>query len=165
MVDRYITAPIDVPGQPTGSARADLIFLGVDHSQASFEARIFLDAPEADHTTARDDPAYAGSFFIFGHGGCFGDVGHCDVPRTRARFDLRPPHPLTPAIRVVSITEPLRTRVEEGATSVTVTIVAHAADGASNDVLAFDTVRLALYAETSAPRAPGAPGSAAAPAR
>src|SRR4051794_12620749 len=165
MVDRYTTPPIDLPGPPDAFARADLIFVGVDHSQASFEARIFLDAPEADHATTRDDPAYAGSFFIFGHGGCFGDVGHCDVRRTRARFDLRPPHQLTPAIRVVSVTDAIRRRLDDGATTVTATIVAHAAEGASNDVLAFDRVRLALYVEASSAATTDAPGSAAAQAR
>jgi hypothetical protein len=156
MVDRFTSAPIELPESAGEFARADLIFLGVDHSGASFEARLFLDAPEADRAWPRDHPDCCGSFFIFGHGGCFGDVGHCDVPPERDAFDLRPPHPLLPAIRVVTVTEAIRRRLAAGAAAVTVTVVAHAADGRPDDVLAFDTVRLAFYAEAEGPRPPSA---------
>jgi hypothetical protein len=145
MVDRFTSAPIELPEAPGEFARADLLFLGVDHSGASFEARLFLDAPEADHAWPREHPDCCGSFFMFGHGGCFGDAGHCDVP-TRAEFDLRPPHPLLPAIRIVTVTDAIRRRLAAGAEAVTVTVVAHAADRRPNDVLAFETVRLAFYA-------------------
>ncbi len=51
-------------------SRVDIEFEQVDHSGASFEGRVFLNNPEADENT---DPSpengYAGSFFIFGHGG------------------------------------------------------------------------------------------------
>jgi len=144
MVDRYTTAPIELPAD-AGFARADLIFLGLDHSGASFEARLFLDAPDVDHAAGRDHPAYVGSFYLFGHGGCFGDVGHCDVPRTRAAFDLRPPHQLLPATRVVTVSDAIRARAGRQPTT-TLTVVAHAAADNANDVLAFATVRLAVYA-------------------
>jgi hypothetical protein len=144
MVDRYTAPPLELPDHDAID-RADLIFLGLDHSGASFEARLFLDAPDADHGAGRDHPAYAGSFFLFGHGGCFGDAGHCDVPTARDPFDLRPPHPLEPAIRVVTVTDAIRAKIAEGAGTVTVTVVAHAIGDHANDVLAFDTVRLAVY--------------------
>jgi hypothetical protein len=145
MVDRYTAPPIELPAD-AGFGRADLIFLGLDHAGASFEARLFLDAPDADHAAGRDHAAYVGSFYLFGHGGCFGDVGHCDVPLTREPFDLRPPHQLVPAMRVVTVTEAIRERVARKQATTTLTVVAHATAENANDVLAFDTVRLAIYA-------------------
>lgn len=146
MVDRFVTAPLELPRPDEPFARADLIFTGVDHSGSSFEARIFLDAPRAAHGDGTDHPAYAGRFFVFGHGGCFGDVGHCDVPRARDPFDLRPPHQLEPAARIVTVTDAIRALVEAGKEAVPVTVVAHAPAERPNDVLAFETVRLAVYA-------------------
>ena len=128
------------------SIRADLLFYGLDHSGDSFEGRVFLKAPRnLDRDAGRDHPAYVGSFFIFGHGGCFGDVGHCDIPSERDPFDLRPPHQLEPAIRILTVTDAVRRLIEAGRDKAAVTVVAHAT-GRSNDVLAFDTVRLATYA-------------------
>ena len=144
MVDRYTAPPLELP-ETAELDRADLIFLGLDHSGASFEARLFLDAPDADHGAGRDHPACVGSFYVFGHGGCFGDEGHCDVPSEREPFDLRPAHPLEPAIRVVTVTDAIRAKIAAGAGTVTVTVVAHAVADSPNDVLAFDTVRLAVY--------------------
>jgi hypothetical protein len=115
-------------------ARADLVFYGIDHSGSSFEAQISLG----------DEPA--GSFFIFGHGGCFGDIGHCDIPQQVDRFDLRPPHQLLPATRVVTVTEQIRRLVAAGTRTVPVTIVAVTPGNRSNKVLEFDTVRLLSYA-------------------
>ena len=144
MVDRYTAPPLELP-EGGELDRADLIFTGLDHSGASFEARLYLDAPDADHAAGRDHEGYAGSFYLFGHGGCFGDAGHCDVPGEREPFDLRPAHPLEPAIRVVTVTDAIRAKIAAGATTVTVTVVAHAVCDNANDVLAFDTVRLAVY--------------------
>lgn len=145
MLDRYTSPPLELPDQAEPFERADLIFYGVDHSSLSFEARIFLSATAVDHKAGRDHPAYAGSFFIFGHGGCFGDEGHCDIPAERDPFDLRPPHQLVPAMRIVTVTDHIRRLVEAGTTEAPVTIVAHTPGDASNKVLAFDKVRLATY--------------------
>src|ERR1700730_9488090 len=69
------------------------------HGEASYEGRIFLNNPKADAETPKDlAHGYAGSFHIFGHGGCLGDVGHCEVSQhNRESYDFRSPHPLTPA--------------------------------------------------------------------
>ena len=80
------------------SIRADLIFYGLDHSGACYEAQVFMAARGVGGEPDREHRAYVGSFFILGHGGCFGDVGHCDIPAARDPFDLRPPHQLEPAI-------------------------------------------------------------------
>jgi len=134
MVDRYVSSPVELPDPEVKFVRADLVFYGLDHSGSSYEAQISL-----------GDEA-AGAFWIFGHGGCFGDVGHCDVPQQVDRFDLRPPHQLLPATRVVTVTEPVQRLVAAGVRAVPVTVVAVTPGNRSNKVLQFDTVRLLSYA-------------------
>jgi tyrosinase len=163
-----VSAPLDLPGHDPDAdfVRAELQFHGVDHSGLSYEARIFLNRPDADAESERqgsDETAgYAGSFHIFGHGGCFGDVGHCDVPsEPRSAQDLRLTHPLTPDTKVVIITEALKRLRAEGAASVTVTVVAHVYDPGELPVgrdlaepLLFDDVRLVTYESPPAGPAP-----------
>ena len=92
----------------------------VDHAGASYEGRVYLNNPDADEGTGYEDPSYAGSYHIFGHGGCLGDPGHCDV-EPRRRYDPRPAHPLTPAKKVVIATDPVKRAIEEdGEVKVTV---------------------------------------------
>lgn len=139
---------------PTESfTRADLEFYGVDHSKASFAARIFFNQPQADAATPTDaEHGYAGQFHIFGHGGCAGQEGHCDPPTTRRPGDLRPEHQLTPTTKRVVITEPLRRAAARGS-ELTVTVVAvlnedQAADygpDLTTDLLHFDRVDLLTY--------------------
>jgi tyrosinase len=105
--------------------RADVVFTGVDHSGCSYEVRLFLNNLEADGNTARDDAArYAGRFQVFGHGGCFGDAGHCDVPaRSTDPTDMRPAHPLTPLTTFVTVTAALQRLLAAGEALDTVTLV------------------------------------------
>ncbi len=148
-MDRYVSEAIDLPiveGQPSFT-RADLIFDGVDHSNESFEARIFFNNRDADeHTPTEPEHGYAGRFVIFGHGGCAGDEGHCDIPADQnASDDLRLPHPLTPATKPVIVTEALRL-LSEARVSVTVVPVLPGADGPRRaDVLFFDSLELTTY--------------------
>jgi hypothetical protein len=146
---RFISQPIENPGRPgePDFTRADLAFYGVDHSGPSFEARIFLNSPEADLTTPRDDASYAGSFTIFGHAGCAGDVGHCDVPTgPKDPFDRRPPHALTPQIKTVIVTKALRA-IPVDQLTITVVPVRPGASGAEVvDALEFDRFSLLTYA-------------------
>lgn len=150
MIDHFVSEPIELsPAVRSGEyARADLVFDGVDHSLASYEGRVYINAPDATLGTGRDHPAYAGAFHIFGHGGCFGDLGHCDVPAgPRDPFDLRTPHQLTPVTKVVIVTEALK-RIVSSAThqdSVQVTVVAAAPGKPTNDYLAFSRLRLLTY--------------------
>ncbi|HWX46237.1 MAG TPA: hypothetical protein VNY52_13070 [Solirubrobacteraceae bacterium] len=147
---RFTSQPLDNParkGQPD-FARADIVFYGVDHSGPSFEARIFLNNPAADLSTPREEASnFAGSFTVFGHAGCAGDAGHCEVPRgPRDPFDRRPPHPLTPQIKTVIVTEALR-RVAEGKLTITVVPVRPGANGAEVvDALEFERFSLLTYA-------------------
>lgn len=146
MVERFTSKPIELPSAEWQFNRADLIFYGVDHSRDSFEAQVFFAprgvGPEADESHR----AYVGSFFIFGHGGCFGDVGHCDVPAERDPFDLRPPHQLEPATRILTVTDAIRDLLARGSTEAKVTAIARTPGTRPADVLAFETVRLATYA-------------------
>jgi len=90
-------------------SRADLVFTDVDHSADSYEVLVFLNNPAAVDTTPHNlESGYGGRFIIFGHGGCYGEAGHCDVGETRAPDDLRLPHPLTPTTKIVTVTEALR---------------------------------------------------------
>ena len=148
MVARFVSGPIDVAKREPGAelARADLVFYGIDHSGPSFEGRVFINAPKADADTPRDDPHYAGSFHIFGHGGCFGDTGHCEVRAEPAdAFDLRPPHQLVPATRSVIVTEALKLLVGADDEQLTVTVVAVVPGADKHDVLQFETLRLLTY--------------------
>ena len=88
-----LTVTLTAPGEPY--YRADLEFHGVDHSKASFEGRLFINNPDAGPDTPTGDESYVGSFWVFGHGGCAGDEGHCEPPAERRAFDFRAEHQLT----------------------------------------------------------------------
>ena len=116
--------PIGIAGPEHRFVRADLEILGIYHGEASYEGRIFFNNPKADHDTPRDlEHGYAGSFYIFGHGGCLGDPGHCEInEHGREAYDFRAPHPLTPAMKRVTVTGALR-EVAKTLEEVTVTVV------------------------------------------
>ena len=85
-MDSYVSPPIKLTGAQAARAfaRADLVFYDVDAGRASFAANVFMDPADTTPDLAPSRTAgYAGFFFILGHGGRFGDVGHCDVPQTR----------------------------------------------------------------------------------
>jgi hypothetical protein len=150
MVDRFVSAPIELaPAVTSGDyARADLVFDEVDHSLASYEGRVYINAPDAGISTGRDHPAYAGSFHIFGHGGCFGDLGHCDLPvAPRDPFDLRGPHQLTPVTKVVIVTDALKRNISASPNtgSIRVTVVVAAPGRPTNEFLTFSRIRLLTY--------------------
>jgi len=146
MVDRFTSKAIELPPAEHPFARADLLFYGLDHSGASYEARVFLDPRGVGGNADAEHRAYVGSFYILGHGGCFGDVGHCDIPFERDAFDLRPAHQLEPALRILTVTDAVRNLLERGIEEAKVTVTAHTSSRAANDVLTFETVRLASYA-------------------
>jgi hypothetical protein len=129
--------------------RADLVFDGVEHAEASFEARVFLNNQDADERTPMSTGSgYAGSFHIFGHGGCFGDVGHCEVRGLPRPYDPRPAHPLTPARKVLIATEAVRRALNRSKT-VTVTVVPVVTSANENcdveNVLKLDRVSIITY--------------------
>src|SRR6476646_5818004 len=142
---KQVTTGISTESLATGFVRADLVFDGLDHSGASFAARIFINNPDADASTElTTQNRYAGRFHVFGHGGCFGDVGHCEVRGTPRAYDPRPAHPLTPMRKVVIATEAIRREVKRGNKSLTLTIVPIVRSGTDRcdyeNVLKFDRV-------------------------
>lgn len=150
-----VSAPVTVTlGAPAeGFARADLEFHEVDHSRASFTARIFFNNPDANAATPSEAAqGYAGQFHIFGHGGCAGQEGHCEPPTSRRAFDRRPEHQLTPITKRVVVTEPLRDAVRDEQ-DITVTVVPVLREEQANaygpelttDLLQFDRVELLTY--------------------
>lgn len=146
-----LVAPLHFTGKRF--TRADLVFTGVDHSAGSYEVLVFLNNTRATDTAAHTiKQGYGGRFVIFGHGGCYGDVGHCDVPDTRLADDLRPPHPLTPATKIVTITVALRHVLAtspnglQTVTLVPVAVTPRRADRAiTPDLFRFDEVTLRTY--------------------
>jgi hypothetical protein len=145
--------------QPNDFSRADLEFRGVDHSGPSFEARVYLDNSDANTDSGRDPEAgYGGSFYVFGHGGCFGERGHCDIPtELRGPYDHRLQHQLLPQFRTVIVTEALRRALAASdRETLTVTVVpivrenpaSRVAD--SSDPLQFESVSLYTYLDRSA---------------
>jgi hypothetical protein len=145
----YVSSKIPAGPLSKSFHRADVIFDGVDHSGASFEARVFLNNPAATAKTATTvKNGYAGSFHIFGHGGCFGDVGHCDVHGQPRPYDPRPAHPLTPARKVLIATEAVRRALARGK-PLTVTVVPIVRAGTPEcdyeNVLKFEKLSVQTY--------------------
>jgi tyrosinase len=167
-----VTLKLSRPEPAEEFTRADLEFRGVDHSGPSFEARVFFDNAKAeDSTECEEATGYAGSFHVFGHGGCFGELGHCDVKDApRGVYDHRPPHQLTPQFKTVIVTAALRRVAQARARKdFTITIVAVVSNGArsakaADDPLQFESVSLITYQDPSAagiplPQQIGAPPS------
>jgi hypothetical protein len=149
MMRRWTSPPLERPDPGTEPVtRADLVFYGVDHSGPSFEGLVFLNNPDAGPDTPRTSAnGYAGSFTVFGHGGCFGDEGHCHVvERPVDPYDLRPPHPLEPWTLTVIATEALAAIETAEVTVTIVAVVPEEEHAEGSDVLSLDHVRLALYA-------------------
>jgi hypothetical protein len=160
-VDRYDSDPLSLPAALDGRrrfGRADLEFHDVDHSGLSYEGRVFVEPHPAaedrrpvDESTAFDDGRYAGSFYVFGHWGCVGDEGHCEVPSGPLHaFDHRPPHKLTPIKLSVEITGALERLVEDpDVGEFTVHVIPHPApltpDDDTSDLLRFGRLSLLTY--------------------
>ncbi len=88
--------------------RADVVIEGLDHAVPSYEGKIFINNTKANHNTPTDlDHGYVGSYFVFGHGSCLGDAGHCDVHAGRQKYDVIP-NPLGPYDQSVIITDKLK---------------------------------------------------------
>lgn len=147
-MDRYVSEPIEIPGAERADfSRADIVFEKVDHSGESFTAHVFLNNPDADeHTPLDGDNGYAGSFGIFGHGGCAGDEGHCDLPEDQNDpEDQRLLHPLTPHTKVVRVTSALK-QIPGPTVQVTVVPVLPGEDAPQReDVLFFESFDLTIY--------------------
>jgi hypothetical protein len=88
----FLSNPIPIKVRnPDKIGLAELEFKELVHNKESFEARVFLNNPEADHHTSKTAKnGYAGSLFVFGHGSrCWGGPGHCQVKERSDPYDLR----------------------------------------------------------------------------
>lgn len=141
---------IPVGGLAREFARADIEFHELDHAGPSYEGRVFINNPGANETTERlGEDGYAGAFHVFGHGGCFGDPGHCDIVE-RGPFDPRPAHPLTPALKIVTATDALRSALAADSQELTITVVpvifsTTPKAGRPDDVLKFTHAQIVTY--------------------
>lgn len=150
-MDRFEASPLPLsPAVLEGEFdAADLVFYDVDHSGPSFRALVFFNVADASLDTPLElDAGYAGSFVVFGHGGCFGEAGHCHVPPGhKDPFDSRPLHPLTPQTQLVDVSDALQVARGQGEyLSVTVLPIVPGPEAAEQrDVLEFSAMRLLTY--------------------
>jgi len=146
VVDRFHSKPLELPAPAHHFERADLAFYDVDHSGPSYEARIYIGGGRGLRRNAGiDHPAYAGSLYIFGHGACHGEEGHCEVPQDRDPFDYRLPHHLEPAPRIVTVTDAVKRLVEAGKAKAAVDVFVHGPEGEPLKRLSFSQLRLLTY--------------------
>lgn len=125
---------------------ADFEIGGIKHTGSSYEGLVYINNPDADQDTGKDEDAgFVGSFNVFGHGGCFGAEGHCDNREPeRRRFDNRP---LARSIRMkkrVNITAALK-RAAQGGGEIQFTIVARTTDPDPEGVLDVKRLSVVIY--------------------
>lgn len=148
----YVSKPITVKADPKRVQRIDIEFHGVNHFGVSYEARIFLNNTKANHGTPKSESnGYAGSFYIFGHGGrCYGGPGHCTIPTEKATnpYDLRRSHPLTPTFKYVTVTKILSKMLRKSKqVTVTVVPIPHGYDKMADmeNILQFERLAIISY--------------------
>ena len=147
-MDRYHSGEIALPPLGARTVRADLVFYGVDQSGPSYEARVFLNTPEATIDTPTDlANGYVGSFTIFGHAGCAGAPGHCDEPVEREDpFDVRTPRGVPRISRLVILGGEELKRLSGETFSLTLVPVEAGPEGpVPSKALDFSSFRLATY--------------------
>ncbi len=121
----FVSTPVhlDIKKLENEFYRADIEIHGVDHSGHSYEGRVFLNNPKADSDTKLNfENGYVGSYHIFGHGGCVGNLGHCDLLPQRRPYDKRPSQDLKPQYKRIIITEFLK-MLGQNVTEFIITIV------------------------------------------
>lgn len=138
----------------TSFRRADLVFSGVGHARDSYEVRVFLNNRKANCETPRSrEHGYAGRFVIFGHGGCFGDEGHCSLPEAvPVALQPRAQHPLSAKTVQLTVTRALEhvlERSRRGLASVTMVpttkVPIRKSRGPAADLFRYEGISLNLY--------------------
>jgi hypothetical protein len=131
--------------------RADIEIHNLDHSGQSYEGRIFLNNPSANQRTPIDqEHHYVGSYHVFGHGGCYGDVGHCDGVHEKRRYDRRMSPDIRPQYKRIIATKMVR-RLGSETNKFTVTIVPvlYGRQGyqtpPGQDIIKFDNIGIITY--------------------
>ncbi len=152
---QYYTSPaltLSADPQVLNFTQALLEFHGVDHRTWSYRAAIFLNNPKATEKTAPNLKShYVGYFQVFAHGGCFGDMGHCEVQAAVRPYDSRRPHPLLPIVKTVDISAGLKKLLPKGG-DFTVRVVAQVTNGTEmcdphDEFLKFNRIRLITRSE------------------
>ena len=144
-VGRFISSPISIPDTVRKSfERAEVRLHRVPQLPRSCFIRVFLNLAEANGSTSIEVPHYAGYLAIFGHADCIGGPGHCDLPPSRPRqYDQRPRHHNTPRNHRVNVTKTAQRLIDEGASSLQITLVVIGADYCEdNELLRLDGVSL-----------------------
>lgn len=144
-VGRLVSKPISVPATLRGSfQQAEVRLHRVPQLPRSCFIRVFLNLPDANAATSIEDAHYAGYLAIFGHAPCIGGPGHCDLPPNRPRlYDQRPRHHNTPRNHRINITKTAKRLLDEGATSLQITLVVIGADYCEdNELLRLESVSL-----------------------
>ena len=117
------------------------VISGVPHRASSYEVRLFFNNKKANAETPRSvEQGYAGRFVIFGHGGCFGDAGHCAVPvRDETMVNRQYQHPLDKKTIQLTITPALEHVLESKSGGVsTMTLVTTQIAAAKKDCCPAD---------------------------
>lgn len=143
-VGRFVSKPIEI-AEPVRSFRAAEVRLHrVPQLPRSCFIRVFLNLPDANADTSIEHDNYAGYLAVFGHGPCIGGPGHCELPPTRPRkYDLRPRSHNTPRNHRINVTRTARRLLDEGATSLQITLVVIGADYCEeNELLRLEGVSL-----------------------
>lgn len=126
-----------IPSVPLGAEgargirRADITIEGIDQNGPSHELRVFLDNPDADaETEPVPDNGYAGSVYVYGHGGGLDDLEGSDV------------HIPVPMTRTIIATDAVRRARDRGPTA-SVTLVPVSYDTPAPDI-DLDSVDVAV---------------------
>ncbi len=147
-MQRWISESLPLPIDPEAPfQRVDLEFEEVEHDADSFVALVYLNNRRVDQRTGRDPTkGFAAGFTVFAHGVCWGDVGHCDVPKEAvSAFDSRTEHRLTPQNVTLDVTDAVRSLGEVSAIQVTVVAVSSSDQARRTGVLRFSALTLVTY--------------------
>jgi tyrosinase len=109
-IGKFVSKPIAIGAKVKAFKRAEVRLHWVPQLARSCFIRVFLNQPGADaQTPITGNPHYAGYMAVFGHGGCYGGPGHCDLPPLKTRaFDVRPRNHNTPRNHRIDVTATAR---------------------------------------------------------
>jgi hypothetical protein len=123
-------------------------FYGVDTNGPTYEGRVYVNNPNADGKTPLDESSgYVGSYYVFGHDGCWGDEGHCHVLPNRT-YDSRTHSHTDPVYKAVDATKAIKKCVKAN-TNIVVTVVPKVRGGQkmsnTKEVVRCERIRLTCY--------------------
>ena len=123
-IARFVSTPIKIDEKIKAFRKAEIRLHWVPQLMRSCFIRAFLNQPGADAATpVHDNPNFAGYLAVFGHGGCYGGPGHCDLPPAQSRdYDRRPRSHNTPRNHRIDVTQCAR-RLLETADSLQITLL------------------------------------------